>query len=640
MSELPKTDASTVLIVDDSQANLRLAAKFLEAIGGYQPVLVSNPARVLGIACRVQPEAVLMDIMMPELDGYEVCRQLKQVPSLADVPVIFVTAKEDEASIGKAFEAGGVDYVVKPLDGRALGVRLRVHIDHYRARRELQRSEARLRDAQATARLADWQLDVGRAVFLGSPWTFKLCRLVGTPSSTDAVLHAPVSDLLACIAVEHRERLQQILRCQPGQGEREARCRSVVDGSLRQFHFVAHAEADGDGTRVVGTVQDVTERFAALESLRRAEQRLMESKRIEAVGRLAGGVAHEFNNLLQAILGYSSMLARRLDDGSAERGLVTPILTAGGRARELVNQILLVGRQGSFAPQALELCSFATRFVPTVETVLHAPSPITVACQSVPEVWADPGLLEHVLMNLCQNALQATATAGSVTVTVDSVVLESVLPAAGSVIPAGQHIRLAVSDTGVGIPADALERVLEPFFTTRPVGKGSGLGLSAVQGVVRQHQGHLVLASAPGQGTTVSVYLAPYQSESAGAGTVAQASPLCGRALVVAADELIRGILALHLGDLGCEVWAVARASEASPLLGPGPEAVDVLAVDLSGLSADEQGWLGEVAERLPVLGVLGDGSDDGEGSATLFPMARPVTVESLRQGLIWAARA
>lgn len=636
----PKT-ASVVLIVDDSQENLRLAARFLESLGGYRPILVRNPARTVEIALRRQPEAILMDIMMPELDGYEVCRQLKRIPSLADVPVVFVTAKEDEASIGRAFAAGGVDYVVKPLDRRALGARLQVHIDHYRARCELQRSEARLRAAQTIARLGDWEVDTGTGLFHGSNWTFQICRLVGSRAVEGALLHLPLTDVVESMVPEHRERLLQLCRCLPEQGTREAHCRSLVGGKARDLMFVAHGEEPGEGasTRVVGTVQDVTDRMAALESLRRAELRLMESKRIEAVGRLAGGVAHEFNNLLQAILGYSTMLARRLDEGSRMRAMVDPILTATGRARELVSQILLVGRQGVFTPQRVDLGEFVARFAPTVSTVLKDPRAIGVSVAPCPPVWADPCLLEQILMNLCQNALQATVRSGEVSVSVEEVELAEALPACGTVVPRGRYVRLTVADQGEGIPADVLPHVLEPFFTTRPVGQGSGLGLSAVQGIVRQHEAHLAMTSSPGQGTTVSIYFPPHADAVCGEDESCRPGTLPQRVLVVAADELMRGILALHLGELACEVWAAAEPSEAKSLLSDRRQGMDALVIDLAGSSATPA-WLAQVAAKRPVVAVVSDAPGDPQIAAAgrLVPLPQPVTAESLRQALLGAA--
>jgi len=639
MPDSPKTE-SVVLIVDDSQENLRLAARFLESLGGYRPILVRNPARTIEIALRRQPEAVLMDIMMPEMDGYEVCRQLKRTPELADIPVVFVTAKEDEASIGKAFAAGGVDYVVKPLDRRALGVRLQVHIDHFRARRELQRSEARLRAAQTIARLGDWEVDTKEAVFHGSHWTFEICGLAGPRTTGDAAPHLPLQEVAESLVPEHRERLLQLCRSLPEQGRREAHCRSQAGGKVRDLMFVAHGEEIGEGARlrVVGTVQDVTDRLAALDSLRRAEVRLMESKRIEAVGRLAGGVAHEFNNLLQAILGYSSMLARRLDEGSRMRAMVDPILTATGRARELVSQILLVARQGVFTPQSVDLGSFVTRFLPTVNTVLKNTRPIAVEIRPGAPIWGDPCLLEQVLMNLCQNALQATVCGGGVQVLVDEVELAEPLEACGTVVPRGRYVRLAVVDEGEGIPEDVLPHVLEPFFTTRPVGQGSGLGLSAVQGIVRQHDAHLAMSSGLGQGTTVAVYFAPHVEDASGTGESSQPGALPQRVLVVATDELMRGILALHLGELSCEVWAAAEPSEAKSLLAERRQGMDALVIDLAGSSATPD-WLAQVAAKRPVVAVVSEAPGDPQVTAVghLVPLPPPVTAESLRQALLAA---
>lgn len=629
-----------VLIVDDSTENLRLAARFLESLGGYRPILVRNPERAVEVATRRQPEAILMDIMMPGLDGYEVCRQIKSVPSLADVPVVFVTAKEDEPSIGKAFAAGGVDYVVKPLDRRALGVRLQVHIDHYRARRELQRSEARLRAAQTIARLGDWEVDPGLDMFEGSKWTFQICRLVGNRAAEGDSLHVPLAEVVDSVIPEHRERLLQLFRSQPGQGIREVHCRSLVGGKARELMFVAHGEEPvrEASVKVVGTVQDVTDRVAAMESLRRAELRFMESRRTESVGRLAGGVAHEFNNLLQAILGYSSMLARRLDQGTRMRELVDPILAATTRARELVNQILLVARQGAYTPQPMNLAEFAARFIPAVNTMLQSTRPIALACDPVPPICGDPGLLEQVLTNLCQNALQATARGGEVSLSVTAVELAQPLPACGTTVPPGHYVRLAVADTGEGIPEDILPRILDPFFTTREVGQGSGLGLPAVLGVVRQHGAHLVVDSVFGKGTTVAVYFAPNAETPCSQEASGASGSLPRRVLVVAADELSRGILALRLDELACEVWAVAGPGEAKPILADRRLGIGAMVVDLA-VSPPPADWLGKESGKRPVVAVLGDTTDESVivGAGRIVPLPQPVTAENLRQALLGA---
>lgn len=631
---------SVVLIVDDSTENLRLAARFLESLGGYRPILVRNPERAVEVAIRRQPEAILMDIMMPGMDGYEVCRQIKSVPALADVPVVFVTAKEEEASIGKAFAAGGVDYVVKPLDRRALGVRLQVHIDHYRARRELQRSEARLRAAQTIARLGDWEVDLGLGLFEGSKWTFQICRLVGNRAAEGDSLHVPLAEVVESVIPEHRERLLQLFRCQPAQGIREVLCRSLVGDKAHELMFVAHGEEPvrEASVKVVGTVQDVTDRVAAMESLRRAELRFMESRRTESVGRLAGGVAHEFNNLLQAILGYSSMLARRLDQGTRMRELVDPILAATTRARELVNQILLVARQGAYAPQPMNLGEFVARFIPTVNAVLQSTRPIALSCDPVPPICGDPGLLEQVLTNLCQNALQATARGGEVTLSVAAVELAQPLPACGTKVPPGHYVRLAVADTGEGIPEDVLPRIMDPFFTTREVGQGSGLGLPAVLGVVRQHGAHLVVDSVFGKGTTVAVYFSPHVEAACVQDKTRTSGNLPRRVLVVATDELTRGILALHLDELSCEVWAVAGPSEAKPILADRRLGIEAMVVDLAGFPSAAD-WLGKEAAKRPMVAVLGDTPEDAviADFRRIVPLPQPVTAESLRQALLGA---
>jgi hypothetical protein len=243
-------------------------------------------------------------------------------------------------------------------------------------------------------------------------------------------------------------------------------------------------------------------------------------------------------------------------------------------------------------------------------------------------------------MNLCQNAEQATADGGSVTVTVAPVDVPEPLPAAGSTVHPGRYVRLTVGDTGVGIADDVRDRVLEPFFSTRGVGRGTGLGLPAVQGIARQHDAHLVIESHVGKGTNVSVYFPPHETVN---GIGMEANPLealPARVLVVAKDELVRGILALHLGELDCEVLAAAEVGEGRSVLADRHLPIEALVVDLQDLGGDGD-WLLHVAGQMPVLVVLAETA--GTGGETVpdgvVPIERPFTAESLRQALLTARR-
>jgi hypothetical protein len=286
----------------------------------------------------------------------------------------------------------------------------------------------------------------------------------------------------------------------------------------------------------------------------------------------------------------------------------------------------------------MDLAEFVGRFVPTVNTVLQSNHPIAVSSSPVPLICGDPGLLEQVLTNLCQNALQATVRGGEVRVSVETVELAESLPACGTKVPPGSYAKLTVADTGEGIPEDILPRILDPYFTTREVGQGSGLGLPAVLGIVRQHGAHLAVSSTVGQGTEVSVFFAPHVEDSSARERDGIAGSLPRRVLVVATDELTRGILALHLDELSCEVWAVAGPSEAKPILADRRLGIDALVVDLA-ISPPTLDWLRKEAGKRPMVAVLGDAPDDAmiAGSPRIVPLPQPVTAESLRQALLGA---
>jgi two-component system, cell cycle sensor histidine kinase and response regulator CckA len=261
-------------------------------------------------------------------------------------------------------------------------------------------------------------------------------------------------------------------------------------------------QVDGRPARLV-IVTDVTDRT-------RLETRLRETQRLEALGRLAGGVAHEFNNLLAAVLGHAELLLPEMPTGTTRRESVEEVVRAARRGADLTRHMLAFGRRQLLRPEVVDVSGVVRDMERLLRPLLT--NDVRVALVLPPEpCWArvDRSQLELVIMNLAMNARDAMSDGGALTMETTVVELGKAdrrrHPMAAVI--AGPHVRLSVSDTGTGISPETVERMFEPFFTTKPVGRGTGMGLSTVYGIVKQSEGYVWPYSEIGRGTTMHVYL-------------------------------------------------------------------------------------------------------------------------------------
>src|SRR3989454_3572409 len=287
--------------------------------------------------------------------------------------------------------------------------------------------------------------------------------------------------------------------------------RLVRPGEVRWLRLVGMCLRDAAGVPVrwAGSVTDITEQKRAEEELKRMERQLRQAQRLEAVGTLAGGVAHDFNNILGAILGYGEMALRDTPPGSRLRRDVESILLAGERGRALVDRILAFSRSGvgeriavhveEVVRESLDLISASRPANVQIEPRLKA---------GRAAMMGDPTQVHQVLMNIATNGIQAmSASGGTLRVSLEALRLGEPHLATTGAVPAGDWIVVKVVDSGVGIAPEILERIFDPFFTTKDVGVGTGLGLSLVHGIVSELGGAVDVASTVGIGSTFTVYL-------------------------------------------------------------------------------------------------------------------------------------
>ncbi|HYT73203.1 MAG TPA: ATP-binding protein [Vicinamibacterales bacterium] len=270
---------------------------------------------------------------------------------------------------------------------------------------------------------------------------------------------------------------------------------------------VCRIEMDGV-VRYAAWMRDLSERYDAAEALRSAEARLRQAHKMEAVGRLAGGVAHDFNNVLTAIFGYADLLLDGLGADDPKRPDVEEIKRAASRAAALTRQLLAFSRKQVLQPKRVNLNEIVDNVKALLAKLVGCEIELRVECDpSVGDVKADPGQLEQVLMNLATNSRDALPKGGRITI---ATVNQDIGPAEAAMLPGlapGRFVRLTVSDTGHGIPDAVRAQIFEPFFTTKEQGKGTGLGLATVYGIVKQSGGWIYLNEAPGAGASFSIYL-------------------------------------------------------------------------------------------------------------------------------------
>jgi PAS domain S-box-containing protein len=339
-----------------------------------------------------------------------------------------------------------------------------------------------------------------------------------------------------------------------------------------------------DVTTHIAFVVDVSQRKAAEMSLRKTEEQLRQSQKMEAIGRLAGGISHDFNNLLSVILSYTEMLRRSLPAGDPISEDLAEIQTAAQRAAKLTKQLLLFSRQQTSAPRVLDLSEVLAGMDRMLQRVLGEDILlVSHAGADVGRVHIDRGYVEQVILNLVVNARDAMPTGGQLTIETANIDLDAGYAESHAGVLPGRYVMLAVSDTGCGMDAVTRERIFEPFFTTKKPGQGTGLGLSTVFGIVQQASGSIWVYSEPGRGTTFKVYLPRVDAEADLADPPAEPTSVSGSEtiLLVEDEASLRRIAATILRKSGYQVLEASNGGEALLLCEQTSGTIDLLLTDV-----------------------------------------------------------
>ncbi|MEQ1759059.1 MAG: ATP-binding protein [Vicinamibacterales bacterium] len=630
-------DAVTALLVDADRSFVQFAREELNQTSG-QPVCLLHASTLeqADAILRETPVAVvLLERHLPDGDSLEWIRNNR---TTLQAGILLLSGEGREPS---SFGSLGQDLLVKShLDGDHLADAIRQAAERERTRQELLQNREQFQSLIEHARDLITVVDEAGVVVYQSPATG---ALLGTApqahhgSSFVEIVHPED-------AARARLLLEQVFTDDLTPID-EFRL-PHADGSMRTFEVVASRMTLGTGERrAVLNGRDITERRSAEDVLRVREAQLRQAQKMEAVGRLAGGIAHDFSNVLTVISGACERLQDDITQGSAKAGQVDVILRHCARATALTRQLLAFSRQQTIAPRIVDLGELVGRASELIAQLIG--SNIAVDVDLDPDmrpVEVDPVQMEQVLMNLAINARDAMPDGGTLRVVVRNVTVTSAMAALRPPMMPGDYVRMDVSDTGHGMSPEVQARVFEPFFTTKDPSRGTGLGLATVYGIITQSRGHVWIDSAPGRGTRFEVYLPASQSTPdrdhaahAGDAATTQAATI----LVTEDDPDLRSLLIDTLEAKGYTVVEAGGPSEALGVVARHEGAIDLLLTDLimpGGSGRELARRMSSTQPRLKVLYMSGYGEPSPERGALLEPgdpfLAKPFTRQQLLQSI------
>jgi PAS domain S-box-containing protein len=589
--EVAAAERPRVLLVDDDERNLLAVESILDDLG--EVVTAKSGEEALRHLLKGEFAVILLDVYMPVMDGYEAAQIIRSRDQTKGIPIVFLSAVNKEAEhLLRGYSMGAVDYVFKPVDPIVLRSKVSVFVDLFAKTKEIEikaQQQKALLDANLKANAE--RLRVERelrfaeqrqaAIIQALPIVLYVEHLDEMPrvpqyvagnfesltGFTKEKVAGEPQMFLDRLHPDDHEKVRRALdeRLSSGTMSIEYRWRHA-DGKYRHF-LDQTVELPDEGTgrrRVAGTFLDVTDR-------RELESQLVHAQKMDAIGKLTGGIAHDFNNLLAAVIGGLSVIERRMDLQPEQQRVLDMTKRAAEQGSELVRRLLAFARRQKLEPQRINLAALREAVSDLLTHTLGGL--VNIEWRTTDGVWdafADQTQLELALVNLIINARDAMPDGGTVTISAENKRLKSDNWAE---LQPGEFVLLTVSDTGTGMAPDLLEKVMEPFFTTKGVGKGSGLGLSMVYGFANQSGGAFRLKSEISRGTTAELWLPRAvtvrpKPESAAKETLPRQRPARRvRILLVDDHAEVRSTTAELLQELGHEVAQAANGNEALDLL-------------------------------------------------------------------------
>ncbi len=588
-----------ILIVDDRKENL---VALRQVLRGVEAEIIETMSGNEALAATLDHDfaMAILDVMMPGMNGLELAEHLRRDEKTRLIPIIFVTANyPDEQHLFSGYEAGCVDYLIKPYAPEVILAKVRIFLEMDQQKRELQKHQNKLETlvAERTATLENELAerkrtekalqeseqryhdlaDSGQALvwtsgldkkcdYFNVPWLAFTGRSLAQEFGNGWLEGVHPEDFESCLQVyvaafDKRERFSMEYRLRHASGE----YRWIQEEGTPRFN------SKGIFLGYIGHCLDITERKRAAEEHEKLQMQFNQAQKLESVARLAGGVAHDFNNMLSVILGYAEIALDKIDPSDSLHHDLQAIYDAGKRSSNITRQLLAFARKQTIDPQVLDLNETVEGLLKMLRRLIGEDINLAwLPGKGEFSIKIDPSQMDQILANLCVNSRDAIADVGKVTIETDVVTFDEAYCSDHAGFIPGKFILLAVSDDGHGMSQETLGKIFEPFFTTKEEGRGTGLGLATVYGIVKQNNGFINVYSEPDQGTTFAIYLPRYE-DSAGEKR-AKASPDIslghGEIILVVEDEItILNLSKTILEKLGYTVLTASTPSEALRLV-------------------------------------------------------------------------
>jgi len=568
-----------VLIAEDSPDDVLLLLREIRR-GGYDPdyIAVDSAAQFDQALADGEWQVILADYAMPAFTGLDALRRVRDRG--LDTPFILISGTIGEELAVEALKQGANDFLMKGRLGRLLPM-IRRALNEVEQRREIARVENSLRETYhemegliAASPMAIVAVDREGRVTVWNESAEKLFgwtreEVLGQPppfigSGDELALHF----LLCPTGPDQIPTFLEMQICTRADVNRR------VDLELYSAPLIDSA---GGFRGVISYISDVTERKILEKSLR-------QSQKMEAIGQLAGGVAHDFNNLLQAIIGYTQVAMETLPPDAPVRADLQQSINAGQKAATLTRQLLAFSRRQILQPKDVDLNQLVGGFLRMLERVIgeHVTLQFRPA-ENLGTVSVDPGQIEQVIMNLVLNARDAMPDGGSILIQTSNADISSAYKTSHPWASEGPYVMLTVTDTGCGMDEATQSRIFEPFFSTKPEGEGTGLGLATVYGIIKQHGGFISLYSEPGHGTSFKIFLPLVNRSAAELGLREMGDVVGGNETILLAEdsETVRDLSVRILRGAGYRVLTACDGEEAVATFAAHADQIDLVLLDV-----------------------------------------------------------
>ncbi|MBW4569858.1 MAG: response regulator [Tolypothrix carrinoi HA7290-LM1] len=499
------TEKGVILIVDDTPTNLEILFDFL-ADARFTVLVAEDGESAIARAEYAPPDLILLDILMPGMDGFETCRRLKDNELTKDIPVIFMTALSETVDKVKGLNLGAVDYITKPLQHEEVLARIELHLRLRNLTKTLQEQNLQIREQAAL-------LDITTDAILVRDFDNQICfwnkgaeHLYGWKAIEAIGKNA--NQLL--YPLEAQSQLQNLQESLPIGGSWQGELHQVTkEGKeiIVASRWTLMRDHNDQPKSILTVNTDITEK-------KQLEAQFLRAQRLESIGTLAGGIAHDLNNILTPILAVAQLLPLKLshiDEQSQQMFKIIEINAKRGAA--LVKQVLQFAQGVEDKRTIVQVKDLFSEIKQIVQQTF--PKSIEFSTNIKSDLWAvvaDATHLHQVLMNLVVNARDAMPDGGNLSISAENVFIDQQYVRMNLEASVGPYIAIAVADTGIGMSLEIVDRIFEPFFTTKEFGKGTGLGLSTVRGIITSHGGFVNVSSNVGRGTEFKVFLPAVQA--------------------------------------------------------------------------------------------------------------------------------